>query len=134
MPATIVGPLNIAPGLPGAVSAAINITAAQVIKAAPGILATLLCVAPGSAGSVVLNDCTTTGAAAATNEILAKSFSALAAGQVVTLRWPCAAGIVVSSVPTAGAFSIAFVCPCCSSCTSASVRACDGLGLRGRSC
>jgi hypothetical protein len=108
MPATIVGPIATSLGLTGGVSRAINITSAQVIKAAPGILATVLCVAPGSAGSVILNDTTTVGGAAVTNEIFAKLFSALAAGQVIQLKWPCAAGIVVSSVPTAGAFSIAF--------------------------
>jgi hypothetical protein len=43
-----------------------------------------------------------------TNEIFAKLFSALAVGQVILLRWPCAAGIVVSSVSTAGVFSLAF--------------------------
>jgi hypothetical protein len=108
MPATAIGPVNVAPGLPGGVSSAINITTAQVIKAAPGIAVTLICVAPGSASSLVLNDCTTTGAAAATNEFFSKLFSALAAGQVIPLKWPCAAGIVVSSVPTAGVFSLAF--------------------------
>lgn len=108
MPATLVGPISSSPGLPGGVSSAINITAAQVIKAAPGICATLICVAPGGAGSIVLNDFATVGGAATTNEIFARLFSALAAGQVIPLRWPCAAGIVVSSVPTAGVFSIAF--------------------------
>ena len=108
MPATIAHVTNVAPGLPGGISSAINITAAQVIKAAPGICATLICVAPGSAGSLVLNDCATTGAAAATNELFSKLFSALSAGQVIPLKWPCGAGIVVSSVPTAGVFSIAF--------------------------
>jgi hypothetical protein len=108
MAATIVGPVAASPGLPGGTSAAINVTAAQVLKAAPGICATLICIAPGSASSLVLNDCTTTGAAAATNEFFSKLFSALAAGQVIPLKWPCGAGIVVSSVPTAGVFSIAF--------------------------
>jgi|SRR5580692_7956186 hypothetical protein len=105
---TVVGPVNVAAGLPGGVSAVINITVAQVVKALPGICATLVCIAPGSAGSLVLNDCATTGAAAATNEFFSKLFSALSAGQVIPLKWPCGAGIVVSSVPTAGVFSIAF--------------------------
>jgi hypothetical protein len=108
MPATAIGPVSAAPGLPGGVSSAINITSAQVIKAARGICATLICIAPGSAGSVVLNDCATTGAAAATNEFFSKLFSVLSAGQVIPLKWPCGAGIVISSVPTAGVFSIAF--------------------------
>lgn len=108
MPATVVGPVAASPGLPGGVSSAINITGAQVIKAAPGIAVTLICIAPGSAGSFTLNDCTTTGAAAASNEIYSALFSALAAGKVIPLNWSCSTGIVVSSVPTAGVFSLAF--------------------------
>jgi hypothetical protein len=108
MAATVVGPANVAPGLPGGTSSAMGITTAQVIKASAGLCATLTCVAPGSAGSVVLNDCTTTGGAAATNEIFSKLFSALAVGQVIPLRWPCSSGIVVSAVPVGGQFSLAF--------------------------
>ena len=107
MPATAVGPVNVAPGLPGGVSAANNITAAQVIKALLGVCVRLICVAPGTAGSLTLNDCLTVGAAAA-NQFFTKLFSALSAGMVIPPKWPCAAGIVVSSVLTAGVFSIAF--------------------------
>ena len=101
MAATIVGPvtagganLAISSGLPGGVSAAINLTSAQVIKGAPGICVRISCL---TAGTLTLNDCTTTGAAAATNAFFSK---ALAAGEVIELDWPCSLGIVASVVTT----------------------------------
>lgn len=100
MPATIVSPVNVASGLPGGISSAINITAAQVIKAKPGLCVRLTCIV---AGSVTLNDCATTGAAAATNEFFT---GALTAGATVELNWPCGTGIVASAVT--GNFSLAF--------------------------
>jgi hypothetical protein len=96
MAATVVGPVQgIAPGLPGGLSAAYNVTAPGVIKSAPGVLVRVSCI---TAGSVTLNDSATTGGAAITNEIWAGS---LTAGQVLEFDWPCAAGIVVSAVTTA---------------------------------
>jgi hypothetical protein len=108
MPAAIVGPLNVAVGLPGGVSSAINVTAAGVIKAAPGILASISVVAPGSAGNLTLNDTTSVGGAASTNEILSIPFGTLSAGKVLKFLWPCASGICISAVPTGGQFSMAF--------------------------
>jgi hypothetical protein len=100
MPATIAGPVAASPGLPGGCSSALNITVPQVIKAAPGIAVLLSCLAPGSAGSLTLNNCISTGAATAANEFFSALFSALSVGKVVKLNWPCAAGITLSSVPT----------------------------------
>jgi len=103
MAATIVGPVeNISLGLPGGISAAINLTSAQVIKAIPGVCVKVVCVA---AGTLALNDCATTGAAAATNNFFPLALS-MTAGQVLELNWPCSAGIVASVVT--GTFSIAF--------------------------
>lgn len=101
------GPAQVAPG---GTQSALNLTAAQVVKATPGRLIKLLVVAPGSAGSLTVNDCATTGAAAATNEILTIAFGSLSIGQVIALDWPCSVGIVVSLVPSAGSpqFSISF--------------------------
>jgi hypothetical protein len=100
MAATIVGPINVAAGLPGGVSAANNLTGPQVIKAAPGVCVTITSI---SGTALTLNDCATTGAVAATNEFYSAT---LTAGQVVVLNWPCAVGIVASAVT--GTFSIAF--------------------------
>jgi hypothetical protein len=108
MPATIVGPVPFSPGLPSGVSAAINLTGPQIVKAAPGVCVSILVVTPGTAGAITLNDTTSVGGAAATNEIFSAPFSALTAGQSVKLNWPCSTGIVVSAAPTGGQFSLAF--------------------------
>jgi len=100
--ATIVGPVSQAPGLPGGVLAALNVTAPAVIKAAPGIVCSVSCIV---AGTLQLNDCATTGAASAANAIF--STTTMTAGQVVTLNWPCATGIVAGTVST-GTFAVSF--------------------------
>lgn len=73
----------------------LNITAATVVKAAPGRACKLSVIVAGSAAGTV-NDVLTTGAAAAANQI------AVAPNTVGTidLDWPCAVGIVV--VPGTG--------------------------------
>lgn len=82
-----------------------NITAAAVVKATPGRVARVSIIAAGStAGSV--NDCSTTGAAAASNQVLAIPTTA-APGTVLLLDWNCATGIVV--VPgTGGVIAVSF--------------------------
>jgi hypothetical protein len=95
---------------PGGINSALNVTAAGVVAARPGCLSRILVQAPGNAGSLTLNDCLTTGAAAAGNQILSLLYSSLTAGQVITLEWPCLVGIVVSVVPSGGSpiFSISY--------------------------
>lgn len=96
MAATIVGPVNtISPGLPGGNSAALNVTAAIVLKAAPGFLGKVVCV---TAGSLTLNDNSALTGNSAANEIWSGSMTA---GQVLQLDWPCGTGITVSAVTTA---------------------------------
>jgi hypothetical protein len=99
--ASIVGPVRASPGLAGGISAALNLTAPQVIKNAPGVCVKVVCIA---AGNLTLNDAVTTGGASAANEFY--TFTGMTVGQVVPLDWPCAAGIV-ASVAT-GTFAIAF--------------------------
>lgn len=94
---------------PGGNASALNVTAAGVIKASPGILCRVLIVAPGTAGNLVLNDTTTVGSASAANTILTVAFGNLAVGQVIYLNWPCLNGIVVSAVPTGSQISISYV-------------------------
>ena len=108
MSTTEVGPISVSPGLPGGISAVLGVTAPAVVKNGPGILARVLVVAPGTSGNLTLNDAASTGGASASNEILTIPFGSLAAGQTIPLEWPCAAGIVVSSVPTGGSFSVSF--------------------------
>lgn len=99
--ATPVGPITVPPGLPGGISAALDVTAPTVIKSAPGVLASVVCVV---AGSATINDTATTAAATTANQIWSGS---MVAGQVLVLNWPCGTGITVSAVTTAQ-LSIAF--------------------------
>jgi hypothetical protein len=87
----------------GGAKSALNVTAASVIKASPGRVAKLVIVAPGSgSGSFTLNDCLTTGTAAASNEVFTIGYAAAAAGAVYNLDFPFQVGIVLSAVPGAG--------------------------------
>jgi hypothetical protein len=95
----------------GGNSSALQVTAAAVIKATPGRLAKITVVAPGTtSGALTVNDCATTGAASAANQIVSIPFGSLTAGQVIALDWPCQVGIVVSAVPGGGSpqYSISF--------------------------
>lgn len=86
-------------------SAALNITAAAVIKATPGRVARISILAPGStSGGFVLNDCATTGAATTANQIFNLPYNGTnnIAGAVFNVEIPCAVGIVCSAVPGAG--------------------------------
>ncbi|HLZ84879.1 MAG TPA: hypothetical protein VKQ54_15050 [Caulobacteraceae bacterium] len=83
-------------------SSALNLTAATVVKASPGRLVRINVIVAGAAGTA--NDCTTTGAAVAANEI---AVIPAAVGPLL-LDWPCAAGIVVA--PGAGqTIAVSFV-------------------------
>jgi hypothetical protein len=79
----------------GGISNQYNITAAAVVKATPGRLVKISVVVAGS-GPGTANDCLTTGAAAAANEIAAIPNTV----GVITVDWPCTTGIVV--VPGTG--------------------------------
>lgn len=70
-------------------SSSLNITAAAVVKAAPGRLVQINVLVAGAAGTA--NDCLTTAAAAAANQIC----TIPAAVGVIKLQWPCATGIVI---------------------------------------
>ena len=88
---------------PGGISSTLNVTAAAVIKAAPGRLCKIHVVAPGTTGgALTINDLTTTTGSAASNTILSVPFGSLTAGQVIALDWPCLVGIAVTAVPTGG--------------------------------
>lgn len=102
------GELNVQPG---GKSSALNVTAAAVIKATAGTLHKIIVVAPGTtSGALTINDTTTTGGGTAANTILSIAYTGLTAGQVISVDWPCANGIVVTAVPGAGSpiFSLSF--------------------------
>jgi len=74
----------------GGNASALNVTAATVVKAAPGTVFTVTVNTAGAAGSI--HDCLTTGAAAASNLV----FNIPAVAGVYSLTFPCFVGIVVS--------------------------------------
>lgn len=82
------------------------IAAAANLLTGSGTLVSIIVVAPGSAGSLTLNDCATTGAAAAGNQILSVAFGDLTAGQVITVFYPYKTGLTVSAVTTGGSFHV----------------------------
>lgn len=94
----------------GGASSTLNITAAAVIKATPGRLCKIIVIAPGSAGNLVINDLAATSGSTAANTVVTLAFGSMTAGQVITLDWPCAVGIAVTAVPSAGSpiFSISW--------------------------
>jgi hypothetical protein len=101
--ATPVGPVDVSPGLPGGTRAELDITAAIVVKNAPGICCKVSVLVAGSAAGTV-NDASTTGSAAVTNQ-----FGTIP-NTVGTyeFNWPCGTGIVV--VPGTGqTLAVSFV-------------------------
>ena len=83
----------------GGWKSSLNITAATAIKASAGRIAKIIIVAQGTSGSFTFNDVTTTGGAAASNQILTFAFNAYAVGTVLDVDWPCLSGITLSAVP-----------------------------------
>lgn len=86
---------------------ALNVTSASVIKTGRGRVVRLTLTVAGTAGTLVLNDCATTGAASAANQIY-NSTGVLAAGTVITLDFPVTSGLVVSAVPTGATLVIVY--------------------------
>lgn len=74
----------------GGTRSSLNITAAAVVKATPGRIAKLVVTTAGAAGTV--NDCITTGAAAAGNLIA----TIPATIGIYDLDWPCLVGITIT--------------------------------------
>lgn len=85
----------------------LNVTTQTVVKATPGTLFRITVLTVATGGTFGANDAATTGAAAASNAILAIGASWPAAGTVFELEWPCSNGIVVNP-GTGGAVSVSF--------------------------
>lgn len=81
-----------------------NVTAAAVIKTGPGRISKIINNA-GTAGFTI-NDCATTGAAAAANAIMVISTTTV--GQIISLDTPFATGLVVSVVGASGVLTIVY--------------------------
>ena len=84
-----------------------NLTATAVIRSGKCILRTIIVNAPGSSGSLVINDNAQTGATnTAANSILSIPFGSLTVGQIIRLEVFCQNGIVISAIPVGGGFSV----------------------------
>lgn len=86
----------------GGLKSVLNVTAATVIKASPGRVAKIIINAPGAtSGGFALNDCLTTGAAAASNLVWEIAYNATTnvEGAVFVIDFPFLVGIVLSAVP-----------------------------------
>ncbi len=86
----------------------LNLTAAGVIKATPGTVGKLIVVVAGTAGSITINDTTTTGGATTANQVITILFSSLTVGEVIDLGVKCVSGITVSAVTTGGQFTLTY--------------------------
>lgn len=85
-------------------SSKLNVTAAAVIKTGAGRVAHIVNNA-GVAGFTI-NDCATTGAAAAANAIMVITTTTV--GQVISLDFPFSVGLVVSVVGASGVLAISY--------------------------
>lgn len=94
-----------------AVSSSMDISAAAVVKAAAGKLARIVIQDVGTAGAFTLNDVATVAGAAAANQIASIAYNAtgVVAGVPIVFEWPCANGIVVSTVTTGGVIAVSYV-------------------------
>ena len=92
----------------GGAKTTLNVTAAAVIKATPGRIVRINCNGTiGTGGTLVINDCITTGAATAANQIISIPFGTLVVGTSILIDFPALTGITVSAVPTGGSPSFA---------------------------
>lgn len=82
----------------------LNVTAAGVVKATPGRLCKIVISGTvGTGGNYTFNDCASTGAASASNQIASLAGTTAVSGQPITYNWPCLTGLVVSAFATGGA-------------------------------
>jgi hypothetical protein len=78
----------------------------MIAQVQPICLCQLFVQSSGTSGSLVLNDCSSFAAATTENQILSMAFSALSAGQMIPISYTTTSGVVVSSVPAGGIFSV----------------------------
>ena len=96
---------GITPG-PGGGNSAFNVSTTTVIKASPGTLYRICVITPPTANGAAY-DSATTGGIAATNEIVPIT-TAMTAGTVIDVTWPCLSGITVNP-GTSGVVSVSFL-------------------------
>ncbi len=79
----------------------------NLVKASPGRIFRIVVTTAGTAGTFAVNDAASLGAVAASNLVFS-ILNTTAAGNVITLEFPCLNGIVVT-VPTTGVVSVSYV-------------------------
>lgn len=95
--------------LPGGTLVKFNITAATVVKSTTGTVMRIVPITVGSAGALVLNDNTATGGSnTAANELTSIPIASMTAGVPILIELPFANGLVVSAVPTGGAYDVSY--------------------------
>jgi hypothetical protein len=85
----------------------LNVTAITAVKASAGRVCKVTVVAAATAGNFAVYDVATTGAAATANAILKYTAAWPAVGTVISLDFPCTAGIVVDP-GTGGQVAVSF--------------------------
>ena len=79
-----------------------------MVKATAGSIVTITITGTASAGSLTINDCATTGAAAAANQVVSIPSTSLTSPVLFLGGFVTTTGIVISAVPTGATVGIAF--------------------------
>ncbi|WP_230676356.1 hypothetical protein [Burkholderia gladioli] len=85
----------------------LNVSTITAVKAAPGRVCKVTVITAATAGNFAVYDVATTGAAATANAIIKYTASWPAVGTVISLDFPCLAGIVVDP-GTSGVVAVSF--------------------------
>jgi hypothetical protein len=95
---------------PAGVANVLNISAATVVKASAGYTTMVTVSGVGTAGALTLNDCTTTGAAAAANQVVSIPYGAFTgtASIILPLSFVFTTGITISAVPTGVTVAVSY--------------------------
>lgn len=92
----------------GGVNTLLNISAPSVVKAAGGNIVIITISGAPTAGFLTINDCATTGAATAANQIVSIPFGSLTQA-VINMNWFLTFnGITVSAIPTGTTIAISY--------------------------
>ena len=98
---------------PGGTQTAMGVTAPGLIKTfvTPGfasVLYRIIVVQPGTSGLLTANDSATIAGSNASNTLISAPYSILTQGQVIPILATCLSGIMLSSVPTGGVFTVTY--------------------------
>ena len=92
----------------GGGSVSLNVTSTGTIKSSPGRISKIIVQNAGSAGTLTVNDCASTGAASAGNTLFKIGQANISAGQTIDLDLPLAVGLTVSAIPTGATLLVSY--------------------------